>query len=156
MKIGVLSDTHGLLREEVISALNGCNAILHGGDINCQDILDELNKIAPVIVVRGNNDKKWAEHIPYEATGEIEGIRFFMTHQKKNFPEDISAYDLVVWGHTHRFCEKKIGNTIVLNPGCCGPRRPDQEITLAIVEKGETGSITVRKIVIPNRDKRMK
>ena len=63
-KIGILSDTHGLLRPEVIQALQGCEAILHGGDINRQDIIDQLNTIAPVYVVRGNNDKDWAEHIP--------------------------------------------------------------------------------------------
>ena len=64
MKIGIISDTHGLLRPEVIRALEGCEAILHGGDINRQEILDRLEDIAPVHAVRGNNDKEWAEHIP--------------------------------------------------------------------------------------------
>ena len=64
MKIGILSDTHGLLRPEVIAALDGCEVILHGGDINSRSILDKLERIAPVYVVRGNNDKEWAEHIP--------------------------------------------------------------------------------------------
>ena len=64
MKIGILSDTHGMLRPEVLSALKGCDVILHGGDINKQSVLDQLNEIAPVNVVRGNNDKEWAENIP--------------------------------------------------------------------------------------------
>ena len=62
--IGVLSDTHGLLREEVLAALQDCDVILHGGDVNRQDIIDRLQEIAPVYVVRGNNDKEWAEHLP--------------------------------------------------------------------------------------------
>ena len=64
MKIGIISDTHGLLRPEVIESLDGCEAILHGGDINKQEIIDQLEKIAPVYAVRGNNDKEWAENIP--------------------------------------------------------------------------------------------
>ena len=63
IKIGIISDTHGLLRPEVVEALKGCSCILHGGDINRQEILDTLEDIAPVYVVRGNNDKEWAEHI---------------------------------------------------------------------------------------------
>ena len=63
--IGILSDTHGLLRPEVTETLKGCGAILHGGDINCQEILDQLGQIAPVYVVRGNNDKEWAERFPH-------------------------------------------------------------------------------------------
>ena len=65
MKIGIISDTHGMLRPEVIAALEGCEAILHGGDINRQEIIDRLEEIAPVYIVRGNNDREWAEHIPY-------------------------------------------------------------------------------------------
>ena len=64
MKIGILSDTHGLLRPEVMAALSGCEAILHGGDINRQAIIDELERIAPVYVVRGNNDGDWAARVP--------------------------------------------------------------------------------------------
>ena len=64
MKIGIVSDTHGLLRPEVIKALEGCEVILHGGDINRQEIMDDLERIAHVYAVRGNNDKDWAEHIP--------------------------------------------------------------------------------------------
>ena len=69
MRIGIISDTHGLLRPEVIESLDGCEAILHGGDINKQEIIDQLEKIAPVYAVRGNNDKEWAENIPITDTG---------------------------------------------------------------------------------------
>ena len=108
MKIGVLSDTHGLLRPEVISALAGCEAILHGGDINRQEILDELETIAPVYVVRGNNDREWAEHIPLFLDFELAGLRVYMAHRRKDLPADLSAWDLVVCGHSHR-CMRKRG-----------------------------------------------
>jgi len=80
MKIGIISDTHGLLRPEVVKALMGCDAILHGGDINRQEILDQLNTIAPVYVVRGNNDKEWAEHLPLTLDFTLTDLRIFMTH----------------------------------------------------------------------------
>ena len=89
MKIGIISDTHGLLRPEVLSALNGCEAILHAGDVCRQEILDELEKIAPVYVVRGNNDKEWAENIPVLLDFEIAGLRVFMTHKKTDLPRTI-------------------------------------------------------------------
>ena len=73
-KIGIISDTHGMLRLEVIDALKGCELILHSGDINKQEILDKLEQIAPVHAVRGNNDKKWAEHLPETLTLNVFGI----------------------------------------------------------------------------------
>ena len=133
-KIGILSDTHGLLRPEVIQALQGCEAILHGGDINRQDIIDQLNTIAPVYVVRGNNDKDWAEHIPMFLDFQLYGCHIYMTHKKKDLPQDLSDYDLVVYGHSHRYEQKSSGKTLLLNPGSCGPRRFHQDITMAIAE----------------------
>ena len=103
--IGIISDTHGLLRPEVIEALKGCDAILHGGDINRREIIDQLEEIAPVYVVRGNNDHEWAEHIPMYMGFELTGIRIYMTHKKKDLPEDLSNYDLVVFGHSHKYEE---------------------------------------------------
>ena len=135
-KIGILSDTHGLLRPEVIQALQGCEAILHGGDINRQDIIDQLNTIAPVYVVRGNNDKDWAEHIPMFLDFQLYGCHIYMTHKKKDLPQDLSDYDLVVYGHSHRYEQKSSGKTLLLNPGSCGPRRFHQDITMAIAEVG--------------------
>jgi putative phosphoesterase len=135
-KIGILSDTHGLLRPEVIQGLQGCEAILHGGDINRQDIIDQLNTIAPVYVVRGNNDKDWAEHIPMFLDFQLYGCHIYMTHKKKDLPQDLSDYDLVVYGHSHRYEQKSSGKTLLLNPGSCGPRRFHQDITMAIAEVG--------------------
>lgn len=150
MKIGVLSDTHGLLREEVIEALSGCDVILHGGDINQQAVLDRLADIAPVKGVRGNNDKEWAEYIPAYLSFSLEDLRIFMTHKKKDLPEDLSAYDLVIVGHSHKYEEKRIGNCLLLNPGSCGPRRFDQAITLAIIE-ASGNQLIVHRIDIPHQ-----
>ena len=76
MKIAILSDTHGLLRPEVVEQLKNADAILHGGDINKQSIVDELRQYAPLYVVRGNNDKEWAEEIPHDLTVTLKASRF--------------------------------------------------------------------------------
>lgn len=154
MKIGVLSDTHGLLRPEALEALAGCEAILHGGDINRQDILDELSKLAPVRVVRGNNDREWAEEIPLLLDFELAGLRVCMAHKKKDLSADLSAYDLAVCGHTHRYEASRVGRTLILNPGSCGPRRFNQAITLAILEV-DGGEIEVRRVDLPHAGKDM-
>ena len=148
--LGIISDTHGLLRSEVMEALKGCDVILHGGDINRQDIIDQLEEIAPVYVVRGNNDKDWAEHIPLSLDLELAGIRIYMTHKKKDFPSDLSNYDLVIFGHSHKYEESRQGKTILLNPGSCGPRRFHQAITMAAAEITESG-ITITRIEIPQK-----
>lgn len=147
MRLGILSDTHGLLRPEVLAALEGCDAILHGGDINRQSVLDRLNEIAPVHVVRGNNDKEWAEHLPSFLDVTLAGMRIYMTHKKKELPADLSAYGLVVYGHSHQYEEHTQGRTLLLNPGSCGPRRFRQPITLATAEIAD-GRITVSRIDI--------
>lgn len=149
-KIGILSDTHGLLRTEVIDALQDCEIILHGGDINKQKILDDLEKIAPVRVVRGNNDKEWAEHIPETLTLEIFGIKIFMVHNKKFIPKDLSGIDLVIYGHSHKYEDKRIDGTHFLNPGSCGPRRFHQEITLAVLYADDENAFQIQKINIPH------
>jgi len=147
MKIGIISDTHGLLRTEVLKQLKDCDAIIHGGDINRQDILDQLENIAELYVVRGNNDKEWAEHLPLFLSIEFDGVRIFITHKKKDVPEDFSGFDLVVNGHTHRYEEKKINDTVFLNPGCCGPRKETQPITMAVLSV-DNGKFSISKIDI--------
>lgn len=141
-RIGVLSDTHGKLREEVLEILQGCDAILHAGDINTPQVLERLRDIAPLYVVRGNADKEWAEELPQTLSEEICGLRFFMVHNKKEIPVDITGYDLVVYGHSHKYEERREGNCLYLNPGSCGPRRFSQPVTMAVVET-EAGNIRV-------------
>lgn len=146
-RIGVLSDTHGLLRPEVLSSLSGCDAIIHGGDINKPEILEQLKKIAPVYVVRGNNDKEWAEHLPITLTFQIEQCRFFLVHNKKQVPGDLTGIDAVIFGHSHKYFAQELEGRLWLNPGSCGKRRFDQEITMAILTV-DGSSLSVDKITI--------
>ena len=148
MKIGIISDTHGMLRPEVIAALEGCEAILHGGDINRQEIIDRLEEIAPVYIVRGNNDREWAEHIPYFLDFELSGRHICMAHRKKDLPGDLGVYDLAVYGHSHKYEEIRAGNTLLLNPGSCGPRRFHQAVTMALAEIRED-KIIINRIDLP-------
>ena len=123
MKAGIISDTHDLLRTEVIEVLRDCDMILHGGDISSPGILKKLEELAPVKAVRGNNDKEWAEGMPLSLDFEMGGLRVFMTHKKKDIPKDVSAYDLVVYGHSHQYAEAWVDSpdsgkrTLLLNPG---------------------------------------
>ena len=149
MKIGILSDTHGLLREEALAALEGCEAILHAGDINRQDILDRLGRIAPVHAVRGNNDKEWAERLPILLDLTLADLRVVMTHRKKDLPTDLTGYDLIVVGHSHQYEERRQGSSVLLNPGSCGPRRFHMPITLAIADISD-GKIAVTRVDIPH------
>lgn len=145
MKLGIISDTHDLLRPELLTALAGVDAILHAGDIGSREILDRLEAIAPVYAVRGNADREWAEALPGVLDFSLEGLRICMTHKKKDLPRDLEAYDLAVVGHSHQFAQTELGNTLLLNPGSCGPRRFRQPITMAIAETAE-GEIRVTRI----------
>ena len=149
-KIGVISDTHGLLRPEVAEALRSCEVILHGGDINSAKILDELNGIAPTYAVRGNNDKEWAKGLPETVTVELYGMHIFMVHNKKHIPKTIDNIDIVVYGHSHKYEEKYTDGILMLNPGSCGPRRFAQPITYAVLEVGDDRSVRVEKMEIPH------
>lgn len=154
MKIGILSDTHDLLRPEVLDALQDCDCILHGGDISSQRVLDQLEQIAPVKAVRGNNDRDWAEHLPLFLDFELGGLRIFMTHKKKDLPADLTRYDLVICGHSHQYAsiwQDDVGKrrTLIFNPGSCGPRRFIQPITMAILIIDSDGW-NVKQIRIPH------
>ena len=154
MKIAILSDTHDLLRPEVLALLPGCDCILHGGDISSRRILDQLAQYAPVRVVRGNNDKEWAEGLPPYLDFELGGLRVYMTHKKKDLPGNLMRYDLVIFGHSHQYSETWADHpggrrTLLLNPGSCGPRRFHQPITLAVLTISEDGW-QVERVDIPH------
>ena len=147
MKLAILSDTHGLLRPEVLEHLKTADAILHGGDINKQSIVDQLRQYAPLYVVRG--DKEWAEDIPHHLTITLGGVTFFMVHNKKEVPADLSGVDVVLFGHSHKYVQEEKDGRLWLNPGSCGPRRFHQEITMMMAQV-EDGQIRVEKISIPH------
>lgn len=149
MNLIILSDTHGLLRSAVLELLQNVDAIFHAGDINSQAVVDKLVSFAPLYVVRGNNDKDWAEAIPHDLIVTLEGVRFYMVHNKKDVPADLAGADVVVFGHSHKYSEERLGNVLWLNPGSCGPRRFHQEITLMRAQVSG-GSIRVEKILIPH------
>ena len=149
MKLAILSDTHGLLRPEVAERLKTADAILHGGDVNKPGIVDQLERYAPLYVVRGNNDKEWAEQIPHDLTITLGGVTFYMVHNKKEVPADLTGVDAVVFGHSHKYLLEEKDGVLWLNPGSCGPRRFHQEITMMMAE-AEDGTLRVEKIVIPH------
>ena len=148
MKLAILSDTHGLLRPEVAELLKTADAILHGGDINKPGIVEQLEQYAPLYVVRGNNDKEWAEQIPHDLTITLGGVTFYMVHNKKEVPADLTGIDAVVFGHSHKYLLEERDGVLWLNPGSCGPRRFHQEITMMMAE-AENGTLQVEKITIP-------
>lgn len=152
MKLAILSDTHGLLRPEVVEQLKTADAILHGGDINKQAIVDQLGEFAPLYVVRGNNDKEWAEEIPHHLQFTLKGVTFYMVHNKKEIPANLTGVEVVVFGHSHKYVQETKDGMLWLNPGSCGPRRFHQEITMMIAQV-EKGQIRVEKIQIPHPEK---
>lgn len=150
-KIGIISDTHGLLRMEVINILSDCEIILHGGDVNHSEIIDKLNQIAPTYIVRGNNDKEWAKELPESLSLELYGLRFFMVHNKKRIPTDTSDIDIIIYGHSHKYEEKYVGKQLWLNPGSCGPRRLKLPVTMAILEITDNQGYFVEKVEFSQR-----
>jgi len=151
MLIGIISDTHGLLRPEVIEALRNVDMVIHAGDIDNASIIDGLKELSPnLTVVRGNADKEWAEGIPESAWLDILGNKIYVVHNKGKITEDISETDIIIYGHTHKYSQAEKDGQIWFNPGCCGKRRPDQEISFAVLEIRGKRDFEFRKVVIGN------
>lgn len=142
-KIGVISDTHGKLREEVKQILTNCDVILHAGDIDTYKVVEELKEIAPLHVVRGNADTHWASHIPESLLVQIQGLHFYVIHNKDKIHEDISNADIVIYGHSHIYEEKTIENQVWLNPGSCGSGRFFLPLTMAVIEVNDNGTFQI-------------
>lgn len=124
--IGVISDTHGLLRPEILKAFKGCEHIIHAGDIGDPYIIDELSKIAPVTAVRGNCDRDgWAYTFPKTETVRIGDIHFYLLHDlnQLDLNPKVAGFDAVISGHTHRPLLEHRDGVIYLNPGSAGPKR---------------------------------
>jgi len=134
MIIGIISDTHGLLRPEVIEYLSDSDLILHAGDIGSAHVITELQEIAPVTAIRGNIDYgSWTDSFPETQTIEIEGRHFHLIHNLNEL--DINpvkaGYDVVISGHSHKPKIEETNGVLYLNPGSAGPRRFTLPITLA-------------------------
>ena len=150
-KIGVISDTHGLLRDEVRERLQGCDRIFHAGDIDTSFIVEELNSIAPAFFVRGNVDRKWAEDIPETLVVDDIGIRIFMVHNVKRIDRCPENCDLVIYGHSHKYEEKHSGGKVWLNPGSCGPKRFRLPVTMAMLWVEDDGRFRIERVDIETR-----
>ncbi|MCR4923868.1 MAG: metallophosphatase family protein [Lachnospiraceae bacterium] len=133
MKIAIISDTHSLLRDEVVEKIRDCDIILHGGDIASKETMEVIKKLGKAYFVRGNADKEWAEDIPYELEIELSGYNFYMVHKKSDIKKDLSGIDFVIYGHSHKYEQRNDCNITYLNPGSCGPRRFTQPVTLMIM-----------------------
>jgi putative phosphoesterase len=124
--IGVVSDTHGLLRSEVVEALQGSDFILHAGDVGDLEILDKLNLIAPVTAVRGNIDHgPWAQAIPETNVLEAGGLSIYMLHKLEDLdlkPQS-AGFSAVIYGHSHKPAREYKNGVLFFNPGSAGPRR---------------------------------
>lgn len=141
-RIGVISDTHGLVRPQAVKALRGVEMILHAGDIGKPEVLDELNRIAPVTAVRGNVDKgEWAERLPEWETAEIAGTGIYMLHNLNELEivPEAAGFGVVVSGHSHKPIAETRRGVLYLNPGSAGPRRFSLPVALAILTIGENG-----------------
>ena len=137
--VGVISDTHGLLRPEVIPAFKNVDLILHAGDIGKEEVLEGLKSIAPVVAVRGNNDKDWwARVVPETEVTEILGVRVYVLHDLKeiDFNPDDRRFQVVISGHSHKPSIARRNGILFMNPGSAGPRRFKLPITV--------GRLTIR------------
>lgn len=134
--LGVISDTHGLVRPEALARLAGVAQILHAGDIGGPEVLAALAAIAPVTAIRGNNDRDaWARRIPETTTLEIAGRRIHMLHDRGALAIDPRAegVDVVIAGHSHKPVNEVVDGVLFLNPGSAGPRRFKLPITVALL-----------------------
>ena len=144
MKLGIISDTHGLLRPEVAPALKGVDRILHIGDVGDASILAELAKIAPVTAIRGNIDREGAcAKLPETEVVQIEGRYVYMLHDLKTLHLDPAAgkFAAVLFGHTHQPTFYKKKGVLYFNPGSCGPRRFELPVTIGLLTIDEGGDL---------------
>jgi len=139
--VGVISDTHGLLRAEAAEALRGVAHILHAGDVGADEVLKELRTIAPVTAVRGNVDRElWARAIPQTQVVEIEGVSIYILHilAELDLKPEAAGFGVVVYGHSHQPSQSVKRGVLYFNPGSAGPRRFKLPVTVGklVIEKG--------------------
>lgn len=152
-RIGLISDTHGLLRPEALAFLQGCEHIVHGGDIGNPRILEQLAALAPVTAVRGNNDRDaWACAVPDTARVELQGLRLYVIHDLAELEIDPAAEGVrvVVCGHSHRPRAEERGGVWYVNPGSAGPPRFRLPISAAELNLDD-GVVTPRIVELVKR-----
>ncbi|KWT97229.1 MULTISPECIES: metallophosphoesterase family protein [unclassified Variovorax] len=152
-RIGLISDTHGLLRPEALDFLQGCEHIVHGGDIGDPRILEQLAALAPVTAVRGNNDRgAWADAVPDTARAELRGLRLHVIHDIAELAIDPAAEGVrvVVCGHSHRPLAEERAGVWYVNPGSAGPPRFRLPICAAEL-RVDDGVVTPRIVELVKR-----
>ena len=152
LRVGVISDTHGLLRPEAVAALRGSDLILHAGDVGRADILDSLRAIAPVYAVRGNTDGgAWAQALPLQETVEVGGALLHVLHDLYDLALTPQAAGIaaVISGHTHRPKIEERGGVLYVNPGAAGPRRFELPASVAHLTVS-AGRVQAHLITLPS------
>lgn len=135
MIIGVISDTHGVLRGDVIDRLSGCDYIIHAGDIGSEDIIKKLKEIAITIVVKGNNDlEDWTKSLNEREKINIGGKNIFIIHEIKRLPRYLEGINIVIYGHSHKYSLENEGDVTFFNPGSCGKKRFSLPLTMGIIK----------------------
>ena len=145
IRVGLISDTHGLLRPEAVAALQGSDFIVHGGDIGDAGILEALAAIAPLTVVRGNNDREpWAGRIPEAALLKAGGVLVHAIHDLSQLAAVPTGVRVVVSGHSHKPKVEERGGVLYVNPGSAGPRRFKLPIAVAeLIVEGDAVSARI-------------
>ena len=138
--LGIISDTHGLLRPEAKDVLHGCTAIVHAGDIGKREVLEQLRELAPLTAIRGNVDT-WGEDLPQTAVLTLHGVRLYVIHNVNELEIDPRAagYDAVISGHSHVPKAEDVDGVLYLNPGSAGPRRFKLPVCVAKLHIGDDG-----------------
>ena len=140
MRIGVIADTHGLVRPEALVALAGSELIVHAGDIGGPEVLEALAKIAPVRAVRGNNDKgAWAKRLAAFDVIEVAGRAIYVVHDVHELDVDPNGFAAIIAGHSHKPRNERVGGVLFFNPGSAGPRRFSLPIALGRLDVGRRG-----------------
>jgi putative phosphoesterase len=139
--IGLISDTHGLMRQEALTALKGTDLIIHAGDVGKPGIIEQLRVVAPVVAVRGNVDKgAWASELPMTAVAEAGSVLIYVLHDIQQLDLDPAAaeFNIVVSGHSHKPSRTERAGVMYVNPGSAGPRRFQLPITVARLDLGRS------------------
>jgi uncharacterized protein len=137
MRIGIISDTHGVLRPEAERALGGSELIIHAGDVGDPEVLTKLKQIAPVFAVRGNIDTSdWAKNLPVTTVVEADAATFYVLHNLKelDLKPEAAGFNFLISGHTHKPEQWERNGILYVNPGSAGPRRFRLPVTLAVVD----------------------
>jgi hypothetical protein len=149
--IGVISDTHGLIRPAALEALRGCDAIIHAGDVGDPQILPALGRIAPVTAIRGNVDTQpWAKSLPETTVLEISGLMIYVLHDIKQLDLDpvAAGFAAVVSGHSHKPSIENRKGVLYFNPGSAGPRRFSLPVSVGILKVEEGASLSAKIIAL--------